>query len=103
MKYEVQYNPEFYNDIVQAMDWYEAQQRGLGLVLQQNVKLQTQKLSSTALQFAIKYDDVRCLKVTKFPYLIHYRVDEQTKTVKVEAMIHTSRNTDIWKERLTEH
>jgi len=30
---------------------------------------------------------------------VHYRVNEQTKTVKVEALFHTSRDPEIWDER----
>ena len=34
-----------------------------------------------------------------FPYLIHYHVNEQTKTVKVEALFHTSRDPKSWTKR----
>ncbi len=37
--------------------------------------------------------------IKKFPYLIHYRIHEESKTVYVEAMLHTSRNPRIWKRR----
>ena len=38
--------------------------------------------------------------IEKFPYLVHYRVNEQTKTVKVEALFLTSRDPKIWDERM---
>lgn len=99
MKFTVKYNPEFYNDLAQAVDWYDEIQAGLGRLLLNNVKRQTAKLSTSALHFALKYNDIRCMGIKKFPYLIHYRIDEQSKTVKVEAMLHTSRNPRIWKKR----
>ncbi len=100
MKFTVEYNPDFYNDIVEAVDWYNEKQAGLGDRFFRIIKRQTAKLSTSALHFAIKYDDIRCLTMDKFPYLIHYRVNEQTKTVKVEAMFHTSRDPKIWDERI---
>lgn len=99
MKFKVEYNPDFFNDIAQAVDWYNEKQVGLGDRLLNIVKKQTTKLSTSALHFSMKYDDIRCLAVDKFPYLIHYRVNEQTKTVKVEAIFHTSRDPKIWNER----
>lgn len=99
MKFRVEYNPDFFNDIVQAVDWYNEKQAGLGDRFFKNVKIQTARLSINALHFAVKYDDIRCMSIEKFPYLVHYRVNEQTRTVKVEALFHTSRTPKIWNER----
>ena len=99
MKLKVEYNPDFFNDLVQAVDWYNEKQVGLGSRFLNNVKKQTEKLSTTASHFAVKYDDIRCMRIEKFPYLVHYRIDEQNQTVKVEALFHTSRNPEIWDER----
>jgi hypothetical protein len=55
------------------------------LVFLIQLKKCTVKLSSNPRQFAIKYDDIRCMPVEKFPFLFHYRIDEAKRTVKVEA------------------
>ncbi|HSV77000.1 MAG TPA: type II toxin-antitoxin system RelE/ParE family toxin [Bacteroidales bacterium] len=99
MKFKVEYNPDFYIDIAQAVDWYNEKQAGLGDRLLKIIKQQTAKLAASALHFEIKYDNIRCMRIEKFPYMVHYRVNEQTKTVKVEAMLHTSRNPENWNER----
>jgi hypothetical protein len=99
MKFTIKYNPEFFNDIVIAVDWYNEKQTGLGDKLFNNVQNQTAKLSKTALLFSIKYDNIRCMRIEKFPYMVHYRVNEQTKTVKVEALFHTSRDPKSWTKR----
>ena len=54
MKFNVEYNPDFFNDITQAVDWYNEKQDGLGDRLLNNIKKQTAKLSTSALHFAIK-------------------------------------------------
>ncbi len=99
MKFRVEYNPDFFTDITQAVDWYNEKQAGLGEKFFIRVKKQTAKLSTSALLFAVKYDDIRCMCIEKFPYLLHYRVNEETKTVKVEGLFHTSRDPKTWEER----
>jgi hypothetical protein len=99
MNFTVEYNPDFFNDIAQAVDWYNEKQAGLGDRLLINVKKQTANLSTSAMHFAVKYDDIRCFSIEKFPYLVHYRVNELTQTVKVEALFHTSRDPKLWKNR----
>ena len=100
MRYSLEFNPEFFNDIVEAVDWYNEKQAGLGDRFFNNVKKQTAKLSKAAYRYAVKYDNVRCMPMVKFPYLIHYWIDEETKTIKIEAMFHTSRDPKIWNERM---
>jgi plasmid stabilization system protein ParE len=47
--------------------------------------------------FQTRYNEVRCLAVGKFPFLIHYTADEKDKMVWIHGVIHTSRNpTDKW-------
>ncbi|MCA1760843.1 MAG: hypothetical protein LC658_13835 [Bacteroidales bacterium] len=99
MNLTVEYNPEFFIDIVQAVVWYNEKQPGLGDRLFKNVKKQTAKLSTSALHFSLKYDDVRCMHLEKFTYTVHYRINELTQTVKVEALFHTSRDPELWKNR----
>jgi hypothetical protein len=101
MKFKVIYNPEFFNDIALAVDWCNNKKAGLGDRLFNNVKKQTARLSTSALHFAIKYNNIRCLCIKKFPYVVHYQVDEQSKTVKVEALFHSGRNPKIWNERIS--
>jgi hypothetical protein len=80
---------------------YNDKQSGLGEIFFYKVKKQTTKLSSTALLFAVKYDNIRCMRIEKFPYMVFYRIIEQTSTVKVEALFHTGRNPNNWHERTT--
>lgn len=48
---------------------------------------------------AKKYDDVRIAVLNSFPFLIHYIVDEMKKTIVISAILHTSRNPEIWGNR----
>ena len=48
----------------------------------------------------IHYDNIRCSKVKTFPYLIHFTMEEDIKTIKVIAAFNTNRNPSIWVERI---
>jgi len=49
MKYSVVYNPEFFNDLIQAVDWYNDKQIGLGKRFFDKVRKQTEILSTKSL------------------------------------------------------
>jgi mRNA-degrading endonuclease RelE of RelBE toxin-antitoxin system len=99
MKYKIIYNPEVENDIQSAIEWYNNQQSGLGKQFLITIKKQINSLKKTANHYALRYDDIHCMPIKKFPYMIHYRIDSTNKTVKVEAVFHTSRDPLSWSQR----
>ncbi|MCD4681595.1 MAG: type II toxin-antitoxin system RelE/ParE family toxin [Bacteroidales bacterium] len=44
----------------------------------------------------IRYENVRTAVLNVFPFMIHYSIDEKNQIVVVLAVLHTSRNPDIW-------
>lgn len=97
--YKISIDVEALEDIQQATNWYNEQCPGLGTNFQNQVKLQINDLKKHALIYAIRYKNVHCNIVKKFPFMIHYTIDEVSNLVKVFAIIHTSRNPKIWKKR----
>ena len=99
MGWELKIDVDAFKDIQEAVEWYELQLKGLG----QRYKIQTIKsinsLKKNPFVFSVKYNDIRCRKIEKFPFLIHYVIDENIKTITVFAVFHTSRNPEIWKKR----
>jgi len=49
--------------------------------------------------YAIRYNEIRCILIKKFPYLVHFFINEDTQTVEVLAIISTDRNPKIWEEK----
>jgi plasmid stabilization system protein ParE len=43
-------------------------------------------------KFQIKYDSIRCILIKNFPYMIHYQLNDEARTVLVLAIINTYRN-----------
>jgi plasmid stabilization system protein ParE len=64
-------------DIQASIKWYNVKQKGLGKRFYQFVK---QAISTLHLIpfFQVRYSEVRCLKVKRFPYLVHYVIEDDT-------------------------
>lgn len=97
MRFHLKIDTDALNDIQETFEWYEMQLKGLGLRYKTQTKRQINSLKKDPYLFSIKYNEIRCRKIEKFPFLIHYLVNENTKTVTVFAIFHTSRNPEIWK------
>ena len=96
MSYKIQIYSEALNDIQEATNWYNLQQNGLGARFQKQVKRQINLLKTNANNYGVRYNDIRCVLIRKFPFLIHFAINEMNKTIEVYSIIHTSRNPKIW-------
>ncbi len=97
MNYKLKIDIEAFKDIQDAGEWYELQLVGLGQRYKNQVKKQINSLKKKPAVFSIKYNEIHCKKIEKFPFLIHYKINEEMKTVTIFAVFHTSRNPEIWK------
>lgn len=87
-------------DIEETTDWYESQVKGLGIRYKSQTKKQITSLKKDPYLFSIKYNNIRCRKIEKFPFLIHFEIDEDNNTVTIFAVFHTSRSPQIWKRNI---
>ena len=97
--YKIRINEQALNDIQESTKWYNLQSEGLGFRFQKQIKLQINSLKKDAILYTIRYVNVRCLLIHKFPFMIHYTVNTELLLVEVFAVIHTSRNPKIWEEK----
>lgn len=97
--FKVQYNPQVHLDIQNQVEYYRRKtgDNQLGIRFAKTVKAALKGLKSSALHYQVRYDNVRCLPIPVFPFMAHYRVDENSNTVFVEAIFHTSQNPNAWK------
>ncbi len=92
-KFEVVLEPDAVLDIQDAIDYYDTKVSGLGAKFLNEIESCIQTLQKNPF-FQIRYEMVRCLPVSRFPFMLHYTVDEQLQIVNIRAVIHTSLNPD---------
>jgi plasmid stabilization system protein ParE len=102
-KYKVKIEPEALADIQEITDWYNEAQAGLGKRFLNTAIKQINSLNKDPQIYAIRYKEIRCVVVKKFPYMAHFYINEEDNTVEVLAMISTDRNPKIWKEKTSKH
>ena len=85
-------------DILAGIEWYNKQSPDLGKRFYQILQKKYKTLRQNPF-FQIRYDDVRCLPLEKFPYMIHFVFEEERKRVVIIGVICTHRDPGNWKER----
>jgi plasmid stabilization system protein ParE len=98
-KYKVKIEPEALAGIQEITDWYNDAQAGLGKRFQKMVIKHINSLSKDPHIYAIRYKEIRCVLIKKFPYMAHFYINDKNNTIEVLAVISTSRNPIIWKEK----
>jgi plasmid stabilization system protein ParE len=97
MSYRLIIIPQAEEDIKQAAFWYQMEKDALGSDFLAALSHQLQLIEMHPYQYGIRYKGLRAALLNKFPYLIYYRIAEQT--IRVLAILHTKRNPGIARKR----
>ena len=98
-KFRIKIDPKAIADIQAISEWYNLQQAMQGKRFQDTAIKQINKLDKDSHSFAIRYKEIRCMVIKKFPYMVHFYINEKTEIVEVLAVISTHRNPKIWEEK----
>ena len=94
--YKVKIEPEALADIQEITNWYNVHEVRLGKRFQDTTIKQINSLRKDPHIYAVRYDEIRCMIVKKFPYMVHFTINTENNTVEVLAVISTERNPKIW-------
>ena len=72
-------------EVDEAAYYYESKNKGLGKLFYLEFKSYSKTLTNIPF-FEEKYNIVRTLPLSKFPYTIHFTVDENEKLVSIQAV-----------------
>lgn len=98
MRFKIEVHRSFLNELEDAIHWYNRQQPGLGRRFGNTVKQTVETLKGFPYS-EIRYGNVRCRQVAKFPYLLHFTVDSDQKLVRLFGIRHTSQDPKrTWKD-----
>ena len=86
--------------MIDAKDWYKSQQKGIEKRFASEVKTTISYLIKNPLLFQEKYKKVRFSFTELFPFGVHYHLNQETKTITVLGVIHTSMLPSKWHKRL---
>jgi len=98
MSFKVIINKSAIKDIAKAIEYYEKQNDGLGNRFKKLVDEYIQAIEINP-NYGIRYDNVRCLPIKVFPYMIHYSINNKNKTIRIYAILNTKLNPNIWQKR----
>ncbi len=90
----IKIEPKAVGEIQEAVIFYSSKKTGLGKRFFTTIDKHFEFLKKNYFAFSIRYDNVRCIPVKKFPYTIHYMVDESNKVVRVISVFCTLQNPD---------
>ena len=93
MSYKVVIVKEAKLDLKESVDWYKDINPKLAQRFLLSFKEGIALIRKEPLHFQIRYDDVRILMLTTFPYLIHFTLDNETIIIK--AIYHSSRDSEL--------
>jgi toxin ParE1/3/4 len=99
LSYEIQVRRAAEVDISEAQVWYDSQRSGLGGEFRTEIFRVFDRVAETPFIYQRAHRDVRRAIVRRFPYLIWYRVTDET--VIVLACTYAGRDPRYVKTRLT--
>jgi len=78
--------------------WYEDRQPGLGARFVSEIDHAVDLASKYPDRYAIKHEQIRCVRARRFPYSIYYIVE--SAQIVVLAVFHARRDPAIWRSRI---
>ena len=95
-KYAVKLAPGAIEDIKEAIEWYESRlSAGLSSRFIKQLDESLIRLAMIPEKGSVRYDNIRCTLVKKFPYMIHYEINNDTKCIIVYRIFCTFRK-PLW-------
>lgn len=97
VSFKIQLTPSANMDLQEAYDYYEGLSLGLGERFISCVEERLEHLSITPFAGPVRYEDVRCTMVSKFPFMLHYLVNDDRRMIIILRIFHTSQK-PLWEE-----
>ncbi len=84
-------------DILEAIDWYDAQVIGLGDSFETQVEHCFEVIVNNPMQYQMLFEDNRAANLKRFPYRVFYFLED--RTVMVIGVVHMKQHPFIWQGR----
>ena len=94
------FHPEAEEEFLEAIEYYENQQIGLGLDLSVEVHKTISRILSHPESWTRLSRQIRRILVHRFPYALLYHYNADSRAVYIIAVMHLHREPDFWIERV---
>lgn len=91
MEYKIIISLRAHEEIDNAIDYYLLYSLKASVIFIEELE-NAYKLLTKNPFFAVRYKNIRAIKIKKFPYSLYFIVNESNKTVKILACFHSKRN-----------
>jgi toxin ParE1/3/4 len=89
MSYSILVTPTATNDIAVAIEYYNALSADLGYRFADLVAIYFERIAILPSASAVRYKNVRCKPMKRFPYLITFTIDEDNHSVSILRVFNT--------------
>ncbi len=83
------------DDVEQAVAYYEEKQTDLGKRFAAQVQVTLNSIKRNPSFASVRYDNIHCAQIKKFPFLVHYHIDGDALIVSVIAVYSTHKK-PLW-------
>ncbi|MEX0996626.1 MAG: type II toxin-antitoxin system RelE/ParE family toxin [Flavobacteriaceae bacterium] len=90
---------EAQDDFTESRNWYRKINSSLSARFTKDFKETIQSIKENPIKYQIRYENIRVKLLRKFPYLIHYSIENDL--ILIKALFHTSRDHRNWEIRNT--
>ena len=85
-------------DIIEAHDWYEGREFGLGTEFLRCIDACLNLIQRYPSTYQIVHETYRRVTIRRFPYVVFYEFNEQE--IIIYAVLHCSQDPEKWRNRL---
>lgn len=92
MPYPFRLHAQAHEEYIEAYEWYELKQPGLGNRFMNCVEKRLQQISEHPEYYGKRHSHFREAKVENFPYMIVYEFFRRKQQIHIAAIYHSKRN-----------
>ena len=98
INYKILISGKASEDIDEILIWYEIQKCGLEKEFFNCLKRGLTNIRDFPVSYPKIFDNIRRCKIKKFPISIFYRIEHKKSQILIGAVLHNSRNPELWKQ-----